>query len=112
MAASRFKSGSASLGGSLLHATPHTYDDGRMYGGDMQRSVLQRLLADVDAGRVDTIVVHKIDRLTRSRTDFARIVDWLEARSASFVGDPGVQHHQLHGAADAERAAVDRPVWA
>ena len=61
------------------------YDDGGLSGGDMERPALQRLLADVDAGRVDTIVVYKIDRLTRSLADFARIVERLEARSASFV---------------------------
>ena len=61
-----------------------------MYGGDMERPVLQRLLADVDAGRVDTIVVYEVDWLTRSRADFTRIVERLEARSVIRLGDPGV----------------------
>ena len=51
----------------------------------MDRPALQQLLADVKAGRVDTIVVYKIDRLTRSLADFAKIVEILDAKSASFV---------------------------
>src|SRR5436853_7901376 len=51
----------------------------------MGRPALQQLLADLTAGRVDTIVVYKIDRLTRSLADFAKIVEILDARGASFV---------------------------
>jgi site-specific DNA recombinase len=51
----------------------------------MDRSALQQLLADLTAGRVDTVVVYKIDRLTRSLADFAKIVEILDARDASFV---------------------------
>ena len=61
------------------------YDDGGFSGATMDRPALQRLLADITAGRVDTIVVYKIDRLTRSLADFAKIVEILDARSASFV---------------------------
>jgi DNA invertase Pin-like site-specific DNA recombinase len=61
------------------------YDDGGFSGATMDRPALQRLLADIAAGRVDTIVVYKIDRLTRSLIDFAKIVEILDARSASFV---------------------------
>jgi len=61
------------------------YDDGGFSGGNMDRPALQRLLADVDAGRIDVIVVYKIDRLTRSLADFARIVERLDARNVSFV---------------------------
>src|SRR5437773_5680077 len=61
------------------------YDDGGFSGATMGRPALQRLLADITAGRVDTIVVYKIDRLTRSLTDFAKIVEILDARGASFV---------------------------
>ena len=61
------------------------YDDGGFSGATMDRPALQQLLADVKAGRVDTIVVYKIDRLTRSLADFAKIVEILDARSASFV---------------------------
>src|SRR5438105_2448131 len=61
------------------------YDDGGFSGGTMERPALQRLLADITAGRVDTVVVYKIDRLTRSLADFAKIVEILDQRSASFV---------------------------
>jgi DNA invertase Pin-like site-specific DNA recombinase len=62
-----------------------TYDDGGYSGGTMERPGLQRLLADVDSGRIDIVVVYKVDRLTRSLADFARIVDRLDAAGASFV---------------------------
>jgi site-specific DNA recombinase len=61
------------------------YDDGGFSGATIDRPALQRLLADIAAGRVDTIVVYKIDRLTRSLADFAKIVEILDARGASFV---------------------------
>src|SRR6201984_2462707 len=61
------------------------YDDGGFSGATMDRPALQGLLADITGGRVDTIVVYKIDRLTRSLTDFAKIVEVLDARGASFV---------------------------
>ena len=64
---------------------PKDYDDGGFSGARMDRPALQRLLADIAAGRVDTIVVYKIDRLTRSLTDFAKLVEILDARGASFV---------------------------
>ena len=62
-----------------------SYDDGGFSGATMDRPALQRLLADITAGRVDTVVVYKIDRLTRSLADFAKIVEVLDARGASFV---------------------------
>ena len=61
------------------------YDDGGFSGATIDRPALQRLLADITAGRVDTVVVYKIDRLTRSLADFAKIVEILDARGASFV---------------------------
>src|SRR5689334_3352179 len=64
---------------------PQAYDDGGFSGARMERPALQRLLADITAGRVDTIVVYKIDRLTRALADFAKIVEILDARGASFV---------------------------
>lgn len=66
-------------------ALPTHYDDGGFSGGNMARPGLRQLLADVDAGRVDTVVVYKIDRLTRALSDFARIVERLDAADASFV---------------------------
>lgn len=64
---------------------PDEYDDGGFSGGSMARPGLQRLLADVETGRVDVIVVYKVDRLTRSLADFAKIVERLDAKEASFV---------------------------
>src|SRR6201993_70895 len=61
------------------------YDDGGFSGATMERPALQQLLAHITTGRVDTVVVYKIDRLTRSLTDFAKIVEILDQRSASFV---------------------------
>jgi len=61
------------------------YDDGGFSGGNMQRPGLQRLLADIAADKVDIILVYKIDRLTRSLADFAKIVEVLDGSKASFV---------------------------
>jgi DNA invertase Pin-like site-specific DNA recombinase len=64
---------------------PTHYADGGFSGGNMYRPSLQRLLADVRSGKVDVIVVYKVDRLTRSLADFAKIVDTLDGAGASFV---------------------------
>ncbi|MBL8651288.1 MAG: recombinase family protein [Sphingopyxis sp.] len=64
---------------------PDLYDDGGYSGGNIDRPGLQHLLADVRAGKIDVIVVYKVDRLTRSLADFARIVDVLDQQGASFV---------------------------
>lgn len=61
------------------------FDDGGYSGGNMERPALQRLLTEVTSGKVDVIVVYKVDRLTRSLSDFARIVDAFDARKVSFV---------------------------
>jgi len=61
------------------------YDDGGFSGGSLERPALQRLLTDIENGLVDVIVVYKIDRLTRSLFDFAKIIELLDSRSASFV---------------------------
>jgi site-specific DNA recombinase len=64
---------------------PSPYEAGGFSGGSMERPGLQALLADVDAGRVDVVVVYKVDRLTRSLTDFAKIVERFDRRAVSFV---------------------------
>lgn len=61
------------------------YEDGGYSGGSMARPGVTALLADVEAGRVDVIVVYKVDRLTRSLADFAKMVDILDKAKASFV---------------------------
>jgi site-specific DNA recombinase len=66
-------------------ALPAAYDDGGVSGGTMERAGLRRLLADVERGAVDVIVVYKVDRLTRSLTDFARMIDVFDRRGVSFV---------------------------
>src|SRR5260370_180946 len=62
-----------------------SYDDGGFSGGSMERPALQKLLAEVAAGRINVVVVYKVDRLTRSLADFARIVETLDGHGASFV---------------------------
>lgn len=62
-----------------------TYDDGGFSGGNMERPGLKALMADIAAGRVDVVVVYKVDRLTRSLNDFARIVEVFDGHGVSFV---------------------------
>jgi DNA invertase Pin-like site-specific DNA recombinase len=64
---------------------PERYDDGGFSGGTMDRPGLKQLLTEVEGGRVDVIVVYKVDRLTRAPSDFAKIVDILDTNGASFV---------------------------
>lgn len=64
---------------------PASYDDGGISGGTLERPALQRLLADIRAGQVDLVIVYKVDRLTRSLADFAKIVEVFDAQGASFV---------------------------
>lgn len=61
------------------------YDDGGFSGGNTNRPALKRLLADVEDGRIDVVVVYKIDRLSRSLSDFAQMVDMFDARGVTFV---------------------------
>lgn len=64
---------------------PTTFDDGGYSGGTTERPGLQALLAEVDAGKIDIVVVYKVDRLTRSLADFAKIVERFDAKGVSFV---------------------------
>ena len=64
---------------------PTCYDDGGTSGGTLERPALKRLLRDVEAGLIDVVVVYKIDRLSRSLTDFARLVDVFERHNVTFV---------------------------
>ena len=61
------------------------YDDGGLSGGNMERPALQQLLADIRARQVDVVVVYKVDRLTRSLMDFAKIVEEFDRHGVSFV---------------------------
>ena len=64
---------------------PDEYDDGGFSGGSMERPGLTKLLADIAAGKIDVVVVYKVDRLTRSLMDFAKIVEMFDRHGASFV---------------------------
>lgn len=64
---------------------PDRYDDGGYTGGNMERPALQRLLGDIDRGRVDCVIVYKVDRLSRSLMDFAKIMETFERHKVSFV---------------------------
>lgn len=77
-ACAAFVASQVGLGWKLV---PEHYDDGGISGGTMERPALQRLLADIGEGRVDVVVVYKIDRLTRSLMDFAR----MQARRANTI---------------------------
>ena len=66
-------------------ALPQHYDDPAYSGGNLARPALKQLLADIEASKVDVVVVYKIDRLTRSLADFAKLVEAFDARSISFV---------------------------
>src|SRR5204862_3261355 len=61
------------------------YDDGGFSGGNLERPALQHLLADIRTGRIDIVVVYKVDRLTRSLADFARLVELFDTEAVSFV---------------------------
>ena len=71
-----------SEGWSLIDAP---YDDGGISGGTMKRPALQRLLNDIRSGKIDIVVVYKVDRLTRSLLDFARLVETFDSAKVSFV---------------------------
>lgn len=64
---------------------PARYDDGGISGGTLDRPAVQRLLADIDAGKIDRVVVYKVDRLSRSLTDFSKLVERFDAADCSFV---------------------------
>ena len=66
-------------------ASSAQYDDGGLSGGTMERPALRRLLTDIERRKVDLVVVYKVDRLTRSLADFAKIVDVFDSHEVSFV---------------------------
>src|ERR1035437_6063364 len=88
------------------------YDDGGLSGGTMERPALQRVLGDINQGLIDVVVVYKVDRLTRSLADFAKMVGVRGAWSLLRRCHPAVQHDDFDGTFDAQRPAVLRPVRA
>ncbi|MFT7572342.1 MAG: site-specific DNA recombinase [Paracoccaceae bacterium] len=75
----------ASQKGEGWKLVPDLYDDGGISGGTLERPALQKLLAAIEAGEVDLVVVYKVDRLTRSLADFAKLVERFDTTGASFV---------------------------
>ena len=67
------------------HCLPEHYDDGGFSGGNMDRPALDRLLADIKAGKVDCVIVYKVDRLSRSLLDFAKIMEVFDQQHVAFV---------------------------
>ena len=74
--------------GWIMDTTP--YDDGGWSGGTLERPAVKQLLEDVKVGRIQIIVVYKIDRLTRSLTDFAKLVEIFDAQCDLCLSDPAV----------------------
>lgn len=66
-------------------AVADRYDDGGISGGTLERPALKRLIADIEFGKIDVVVVYKIDRLSRSLMDFAKLVEVFEQRGVTFV---------------------------
>ena len=64
---------------------PDNYDDGGFTGGNMDRPALKRLMDDIKSGLIDTVVVYKVDRLSRSLADFAKLIDLFDEHKVSFV---------------------------
>ena len=75
------------------------YNDGGLSGGTLERPALQSLLADIEARKIDIVVVYKVDRLTRALADFAKLVELFEARGVSFVSvtQQFIQQHRWDG---------------
>ena len=89
------------------------YDDGGFSGGNLERPALQHLIADNRAGRVDIVIVYKVDRLTRSLADFVRLVELFDAQTVSFVSvTQQFNTTSSMGAPNAQRAVVLCPVRA
>ena len=75
----------ASQAGEGWRVVADRYDDGAFSGASLERPALQRLLADIETRKLDTVLVYKVDRLTRSLADFAKLIELFEAHSVSFV---------------------------
>ena len=85
---------------------PDRYDDGGLSGASLDRPALQTLFSEIRAGKIDIVVVDKVDRLTRSLTDFAKLVELFDNMGSPSSRSPVIQHHLQHGPADAQRPAL------
>jgi DNA invertase Pin-like site-specific DNA recombinase len=93
------------------HALSTKYDDGGFSGGSLERPGLKKLLDDIAGGKVDTVVVYKVDRLTRSLADFAKIVEAFDGKGVSLVSvHPTVQYDDLDGPAHPKCFALIRSI--
>src|SRR5262249_49166699 len=98
----------ASLGWKLL---PQHYDDAAYSGGNLERPALKRLLREIQLGRIDVVVVYKIDRLTRSADGFCRVSRDLRCPLCVLRGrDPAVQYDDIDGAIDPQHPPLLCPV--
>jgi site-specific DNA recombinase len=89
------------------------YDDGGFSGGTMERPAQQLLLAGIRQKLIDVVVVYKVDRLTRSLTDFARMIELFDAEGVSLrCRNPAIQHDNFDGKANFQRAALIRTIRA
>jgi site-specific DNA recombinase len=88
------------------------YDDGGFSGGSTERPALQQLLADIRAHKIEIVVVYKVDRLTRSLADFAKLVELFDAHGVSFVSVTQQLHYHLNGSAYTQCLVVLCPVRA
>src|SRR6202050_5606446 len=80
---------------------PDHYDDGGFSGGTMERPALRQLLRDIQEHKIDTLVVYKVDRLTRSLMDFSKMIGSLRCtRRELRLCHPAVQHTHIHGPPD------------
>ena len=86
------------------------YDDGGLSGATMERPALKRLMADIAKGLIDAVVVYKVDRLTRSLADFAKMVEVSITAAPLSSHDPAIQYHRFDGPPNIERLAVVRTV--
>ena len=88
------------------------YDDGGFSGGTMERPALKQLLEDILGGKIETVVVYKVDRLTRSLSDFPKSLTYSIRTASASYRHSAVQHNDFDGTAHFERPAVVRPIRA
>ena len=86
------------------------YNDGGLSGGTLERPALQSLLADIEARKIDIVVVYKFDRLTRALADFAKLVELFEARGVCSYPSPNSSYNNIGGTVDAQCSAVICPI--
>ncbi len=90
---------------------PDRYDDGGFSGGNIERPALKRMMEDIQAGKIDCVVVYKVDRLSRSLLDFARVMEtFRQVQRFLRIGDSALQHDPFDGQANAQHPAFVCPI--